>query len=80
MAHKTVQFIIGQILTDEGLRARFLERPIETLTSMRERGFDLTNIEITALALTNRRFWDAGAGWIDPHLRRAYFRDADRAH
>jgi hypothetical protein len=74
MAHKTVQFIIGQILTDEELRARFLDRPIETLMSMRDRGFDLTNIEITALALTNRRFWDAGAAWVDPHLRRAYFR------
>jgi hypothetical protein len=73
MAHKTVQFIIGQILTDEGLRARFLDRPIETLTSMRERGFDLTNIEITALALTSRHFWAAGAACIDPRLQRAYF-------
>ena len=33
MAHKTVQLIIGQILTDEELRARFLDQPIETLTS-----------------------------------------------
>jgi hypothetical protein len=74
MAHKAVQFLIGQILTDEGLRAHFLDRPIETLTTMRARGFDLTNSEIAALALTNRRFWNAAAGCIDPRLQRAYFR------
>ena len=36
MAQRTVQLIIGQILTDEEFRSDFLERPIETLTSLRE--------------------------------------------
>jgi len=38
MAQRTLQFIIGQILTDEELRARFLIRPAETLSSLRDRG------------------------------------------
>lgn len=70
MAHKTVQLIIGQILTDEELRARFLERPVETLSSMRDMGFDLTNTEIDALARTDRKLWRSGAEWIDSRLQR----------
>jgi hypothetical protein len=37
MAQRTVQLIVGQILTDEEFRSDFLERPIETLTSLRRR-------------------------------------------
>ena len=70
MAQRTVQLIIGQILTDEELRSDFLEQPIETLTSLRDRGFELTKVEIDALARTDRRFWAVGAEWIDARLQR----------
>jgi hypothetical protein len=70
MAQRTVQLIIGQILTDEEFRSDFLERPIDTLLSLRERGLELTNLEIDALAHTERRFWVIGAEWIDPRLQR----------
>ena len=69
MAHKNVQFIIGQILTDEKFRSDFLERPIETLKSLCERGFELTKVEIAVLARTDRRFWVVGAEWIDGRLQ-----------
>ncbi len=46
MAQRTVQLIIGQILTDEEFRSDFLERPMEILTSLRDRGFELTNVEV----------------------------------
>ena len=70
MAQRTVQLVIGQILTDEEFRSDFLERPIETLRSLRERGVELTNLEIDALAHTDRRFWSIGAEWIDARLQR----------
>jgi hypothetical protein len=57
MAQRTVQLIIGQILTDEEFRSDFLERPLETLTSLRDRGVDLTNVEIDALIRTDSRVW-----------------------
>ena len=74
MAQKTVQFIIGQILTDEELRGRFLDRPSETLSSLREMGFDLTNAEMDALAHTDRRLWTSGAEWLDARLQRCDLR------
>ena len=70
MAQRTVQLIIGQILTDEEFRSDFLEWPLEALTSLRERGIDLTLVEIDALAQTDRRLWLIGAEWVDARLQR----------
>ena len=70
MAQRTVQLIIGQILTDEEFRSDFLDRPIETLASLRDRGFELTNVEVNALVQTDRRLWMVGAEWIDDRLQR----------
>ena len=50
MAQKNVQLIIGQILTDEEFRSDFLERPMETLAALRERGVELTRVEIEQVA------------------------------
>ena len=70
MAQKTVQFIIGQILTDEELRLNFLERPTDTLLWLKEKGFDLTQTEIEAIAQTDARLWRSGAMWVDSRLQR----------
>ena len=70
MAQKNVQLIIGRILTDEEFRSDFLERPIATLASLRDRGFELTNTEVDALGRTDARLWRCGAEWIDPRIQR----------
>ena len=67
---RTVQLVIGLILTDEELRSDFLERPAETLNALRERGFELTNTELDALEKTDRRLWAVAAEWIDERLQR----------
>jgi hypothetical protein len=77
MAHKTVQFIIGRILTDEELRQKFLVAPVETLSSFRDSGLDLTDAEIDALAKTNRQLWRSGADWIDARLQRCCLKARD---
>jgi hypothetical protein len=78
MAHKTVQFIIGQILTDEELRQRFLAEPFDTLAALRDTGVDLTNNEIDALLLTDPRLWRAGPHWVDSRLQRCQLSSTNR--
>jgi hypothetical protein len=70
MAQRSVQHIIGQILTDEELRDEFLERPHATLALLGGRGFELTDGEVDALVQTDRRLWRCGEKWIDPRLQR----------
>jgi hypothetical protein len=70
MAHRTVQLIIGRILTDEPFRDRFVADPDDTLLSLREMGYDLTRLELDALSNTNRQLWQDGPHSIDPRLQR----------
>ena len=52
MSQRIVQLLIGQIVTDEELRRRFVERPREILTALRDQGVELTKFEIDALVLS----------------------------
>jgi hypothetical protein len=70
MSQKTVQFVIGWLLTDEDLRRRFVERPRETLTEIREQGYELTLDEVDALARSVPGAWPSMARYIHPRLQR----------
>jgi hypothetical protein len=70
MSQKTVQLLIGRIVTDEELRLRFVRQPLETLTDLREQGFELTASETEALVETDRQFWNSAAARIHPRLQR----------
>jgi hypothetical protein len=70
MSQRIVQLLIGQVVTDEELRGRFVERPLETLTALREQGLELTTLEIDALVQTDRGVWEATARRIHPRLQR----------
>jgi hypothetical protein len=74
MSQKTVQLLIGQIITDEEMRLRFVRQPLETLTELREHGFDLTTSEIEALVETDRQLWNSTAARIHPRLQRCNIR------
>jgi hypothetical protein len=74
MAQKTVQLIIGRLLTDEDLRQEFLDRPRETLAALREQGFELTQWEVDALIQTDPELWAVVAPLIDPRLQRCSFK------
>ncbi|HJZ70155.1 MAG TPA: Os1348 family NHLP clan protein [Vicinamibacterales bacterium] len=78
MAQKTVQSIIGQLLTDEELRTSFLERPAETLEALREKGVDLTRAEADAIARTDLRLWRWGVQWLDSRLQRCRLSASER--
>jgi hypothetical protein len=74
MSQKMVQLLIGQLLTDEDLRYRFESQPLETLTTLRDLGFELTQTEIEALVQTDRTVWESAADRIHPRLQRCSFR------
>jgi hypothetical protein len=74
MSQKTVQLVIGRLVTDEELRLRFVERPLETLTQLREQGFELSEEEIDALTQSDAEMWPAMARRIHPRLQRCSLR------
>jgi hypothetical protein len=75
MSQKTVQWLIGSLLTDEDCRVRFLRDPLGTLVAVRDQGFELTPSEINALVRTDRRLWTDAAARLDSHLQRCSLRN-----
>lgn len=69
MSQKTVQWLIGRLLTDEECRVRFLSDPLGTLVAIRDQGFELTRSEIQALVRTDRAVWTDTAERLDTHLK-----------
>ncbi len=74
MSQKTVHLVIGRLLTDEDLRAAFVERPFETLTGLRAQGFELADDEVAALVDSDPDVWPAMAERIHPRLQRCSLR------
>ena len=77
MSQKCVEIVIGQLATDEALRARFLADPESTLEQLREAGFELTPAEIEALRETPVGLWDLVAAWIHPRLQKIALQGLD---
>src|SRR5262249_54989683 len=71
MSLKTVQLIVGRLVTDEEYRLKFLSDPIHTLTTLRNQGVELTSAEIDALIRTDRTLWSDAAARIDRDLQRS---------
>jgi hypothetical protein len=71
MSLRTVQVIVGRLITDEEYRLKFLSDPLRVLMTLRDQGVDLTSAEIDALIRTDRTLWSDAAARIDPHLQRS---------
>jgi len=74
MSQKTIQLIIGRLVTDEEYRLRFLEDPCRFLFGLRDQGVELTPREIDALIRTDAALWPEVADRIDPDLQRSSLR------
>jgi hypothetical protein len=70
MAHRTVERLIGRLVTDEELRHEFVRSPKRTLAALGEQGWELTPLEIDALLAIEVRLWSDVAARIDPRLQR----------
>lgn len=74
MSHRNVQLVIGQLLTDEDLRSRFVRAPAETLEELSDRGWELTRAEIEALLEPDPQLWGRVAHKLPSRLQRCSLR------
>lgn len=77
MSHRTIEQIIGRLLTDEELRLKFTRSPKRTLAELGEQGWELTRIEVHALLTTDLGLWSEVAARIDPRLQRCSLKNVE---
>jgi hypothetical protein len=71
MAQRTIETLIGRLITDEEFRSEFLADPRTTLAGLCDRGFELSKNEVAALINTDPALWVRSAETIDSRLQKA---------
>jgi hypothetical protein len=77
MSHRTIERIIGRLLTDEELRDEFTRSPRQTLSDLSEQGWELSRLEVDALLAMDVSLWSEVAARIDPRLQRCSLKSRD---
>jgi hypothetical protein len=70
MSQRSVERVIGRLVTDEEFRRRFAEDPAAALEEMVAGGFDLTRVELGALAGIDRCLVERMADALDPRIQK----------
>ncbi len=78
MAQRTIELLVGRLITDEEFRSEFLEDPQKTLSELNDLGLELSRIEVAALISTDPTLWARTAEAIDPRLQKASFKTVVR--
>lgn len=78
MAQRSIEILIGRLITDEAFRVAFRRNAGVALTGFIESGYELTPLEITALRATPPDLWERVAEHIDPRLQKVSFIRTDR--
>lgn len=73
MAQRSIEILIGRLVTDEVFRSAFRTDAVATLVGFVESGYELTALEIDALRATPGDVWEQVAERIDPRLQKASF-------
>jgi hypothetical protein len=71
MGQRSVEILIGRLVTDEDLRQQFIAEPRETIRLAQHRGLVLTASEIDALLASPVVLWERLAAMVDPRLQKA---------
>lgn len=71
MTHRNVEALLGRLATDPSLRSRFVEDPGRLLRELMGEGYELTAVELEALASTNADAIRSFADTLDRRIRRA---------
>lgn len=78
--HRSIEVLIGRLVTDEDFRARFRRDPRSALAVAGAWGIELNGCELTALLDTDRRLWDRVAAQLDPRLQKASLRGPEESN
>jgi len=70
VAQRSIEILIGRLVTDEAFRLAFCKDAGTTLAEFIESGYELTALEIAALGTTPARMWKRIAKQIDPRLQK----------
>jgi aryl-alcohol dehydrogenase-like predicted oxidoreductase len=77
MTQRSVEILIGKLLTDEELRESFQRNPQAALLQLRNQGLELSSLELQALSSMTPAEVGGLAEAIDPRLQRASLRRRD---
>jgi dienelactone hydrolase len=71
VTHRNVEALLGRLITDPVLRRRFGQNPAGILKELREQGYELTGVEVDALAATDADAIRSFANALDRRICRA---------
>jgi hypothetical protein len=71
VTQRSIEMVIGRLVTDEEFRQTFMDDPVSALVGLLEQGTHLTRAEITALVATDSELWNRVAEQIDQRLQKA---------
>jgi hypothetical protein len=77
---RSIEIVIGRLLTDEDFRETFLGNPHQALGELLDRGTQLSLAEIAALVGIDATLWVRVAEQIDPRLQKASLKSPPRAN
>ena len=71
MAHRSVEMLIGRLITDDVFREAFINDQAGTLHAFVRSGHDLTEVECAAVTSVGGEVWAQMAERFDPRLLKA---------
>jgi hypothetical protein len=74
MSQRTVEAVIGRLVTDEGLRSRFRKNPADVVDEIVASGIALTPVEREALVELDSDACEQFADRVDPRLQKVCLR------
>jgi hypothetical protein len=80
MSQRSIEIVIGRLLTDEEFREAFIADPERALLDFSEAGTHLTRAEINAVVSMDVRLWISSAERIDHRLQKASLKAKPERH
>ena len=74
MSQRSIEWLLGRLLTDEDLRTAFIRDPADTVARLQRQGWDFNAAEIEALLSGDSAMWRELAERIPARLKRCSLR------